>query len=62
MLWFELILPLLNSMVPCLHTDEATQQQVILKARAAAPLMRMEGVFWQGKQLDQLKPLIIQTL
>ncbi|XP_056457255.1 U11/U12 small nuclear ribonucleoprotein 48 kDa protein-like [Gadus chalcogrammus] len=33
--------------------DEATQQQVILKARAAAPLMRMEGVFWQGEYTSQ---------
>ena len=35
-----------------LHADESTQQQVILQARAAAPLMRMEGVFWQGKPPD----------
>ncbi|XP_053699515.1 U11/U12 small nuclear ribonucleoprotein 48 kDa protein [Synchiropus splendidus] len=29
--------------------DDVTQQQVIQKARAAAPLMKMEGVFWQGQ-------------
>lgn len=29
--------------------DEETQHQVIQQARAAAPLMKMEGVFWQGK-------------
>ena len=63
MLWYCIsILPLLISMVPGLHADKSTQQQVILQARAAAPLMRMEGVFWQGKEPDQLKPLIIQTL
>ncbi|XP_075873183.1 U11/U12 small nuclear ribonucleoprotein 48 kDa protein [Nelusetta ayraudi] len=28
--------------------DEETQHQVIQQARAAAPLMKMEGVFWQG--------------
>lgn len=31
-----------------LHADKSTQHQVILQARSAAPLMRMEGVFWQG--------------
>ncbi|KAM9782590.1 U11/U12 small nuclear ribonucleoprotein 48 kDa protein [Neosynchiropus ocellatus] len=29
--------------------DDVMQQQVIQKARAAAPLMKMEGVFWQGQ-------------
>ncbi|KAK0141066.1 U11/U12 small nuclear ribonucleoprotein [Merluccius polli] len=33
--------------------DKSTQQQVILQARAAAPLMRMEGVFWQGEYTSQ---------
>lgn len=33
----------------CLLADKQTQHQVILQARAAAPLMRMEGVFWQGE-------------
>lgn len=30
------------------HADKTTQHQVILQARSAAPMMRMEGVFWQG--------------
>lgn len=29
-------------------SDRSTQQQVILQARSAAPMMKMEGVFWQG--------------
>ncbi|XP_068425117.1 U11/U12 small nuclear ribonucleoprotein 48 kDa protein [Clinocottus analis] len=33
--------------------DKSTQHQVILQARAAAPLMRMEGVFWQGQYSGQ---------
>lgn len=33
------------------HSDKSTQHQVILQARSAAPLMRMEGVFWQGVSL-----------
>lgn len=32
-------------------TDRSTQQQVILQARSAAPMMKMEGVFWQGGTL-----------
>lgn len=31
-----------------LSSDRSTQQQVILQARSAAPMMKMEGVFWQG--------------
>lgn len=31
-----------------LFSDKSTQHQVILQARSAAPLMKMEGVFWQG--------------
>ncbi|XP_070691931.1 U11/U12 small nuclear ribonucleoprotein 48 kDa protein [Pempheris klunzingeri] len=33
--------------------DKATQHQVILQARSAAPLMKMEGVFWQGQYSGQ---------
>ncbi|KAM8870334.1 U11/U12 small nuclear ribonucleoprotein 48 kDa protein [Spinachia spinachia] len=33
--------------------DKCTQHQVILQARSAAPLMRMEGVFWQGQYSGQ---------
>ncbi|CAL9706110.1 unnamed protein product [Knipowitschia caucasica] len=29
--------------------DQQTQQEVVLGARSAAPLMRREGVFWQGE-------------
>uniref|UniRef100_A0A3P9JTP3 Small nuclear ribonucleoprotein 48 (U11/U12) n=1 Tax=Oryzias latipes TaxID=8090 RepID=A0A3P9JTP3_ORYLA len=38
-----------NSSVRSLTMDKATQHQVILQARSAAPLMKMEGVFWQGQ-------------
>ncbi|XP_026172491.1 U11/U12 small nuclear ribonucleoprotein 48 kDa protein [Mastacembelus armatus] len=33
--------------------DKTTQHQVIMQARSAAPLMRMEGVFWQGQYSSQ---------
>ncbi|XP_068179127.1 U11/U12 small nuclear ribonucleoprotein 48 kDa protein isoform X1 [Antennarius striatus] len=33
--------------------DKSTQHQVILQARSAAPLMKMEGVFWQGQYSGQ---------
>ncbi|XP_041799357.1 U11/U12 small nuclear ribonucleoprotein 48 kDa protein isoform X2 [Chelmon rostratus] len=33
--------------------DKSTQHRVILQARSAAPLMRMEGVFWQGQYSSQ---------
>ncbi|KAF1388478.1 hypothetical protein PFLUV_G00090630 [Perca fluviatilis] len=36
-----------NSSVRSFTMDKSTQHQVILQARSAAPLMRMEGVFWQ---------------
>ncbi|KAG7454896.1 hypothetical protein JOB18_041198 [Solea senegalensis] len=42
-----------NSSVTSFHMDKSTQHQVILQARAAAPLMRMEGVFWQGQYSGQ---------
>ncbi|XP_073342312.1 U11/U12 small nuclear ribonucleoprotein 48 kDa protein [Pagrus major] len=42
-----------NSSVRSFTMDKSTQHQVILKARAAAPLMRMEGVFWQGQYSGQ---------
>ncbi|XP_068615869.1 U11/U12 small nuclear ribonucleoprotein 48 kDa protein [Brachionichthys hirsutus] len=35
--------------VGCYTMDKVTQHQVILQARSAAPLMKMEGVFWQGQ-------------
>lgn len=35
-------------------SDRSTQQQVILQARSAAPMMKMEGVFWQGGTLFYL--------
>ncbi|XP_040900542.1 U11/U12 small nuclear ribonucleoprotein 48 kDa protein [Toxotes jaculatrix] len=38
-----------NSSVRSFTMDKSTQHQVILQARSAAPLMRMEGVFWQGQ-------------
>lgn len=40
-------------MMMMMLTDEETQHQVIQQARAAAPLMKMEGVFWQGEFLLQ---------
>lgn len=42
-----------NSSVRSFIMDKSTQHQVILKARSAAPLMRMEGVFWQGQYSGQ---------
>ncbi|XP_034409131.1 U11/U12 small nuclear ribonucleoprotein 48 kDa protein isoform X1 [Cyclopterus lumpus] len=42
-----------NSGVRSFTTDKSTQHQVILQARSAAPLMRMEGVFWQGQYSGQ---------
>ncbi|KAF6734078.1 U11/U12 small nuclear ribonucleoprotein 48 kDa protein [Oryzias melastigma] len=38
-----------NSSIKTFLMDKATQHQVILQARSAAPLMKMEGVFWQGQ-------------
>ncbi|XP_074539773.1 U11/U12 small nuclear ribonucleoprotein 48 kDa protein [Halichoeres trimaculatus] len=38
-----------NTSVRTFTMDKSTQHQVILQARSAAPLMRMEGVFWQGQ-------------
>ncbi|XP_035529033.1 U11/U12 small nuclear ribonucleoprotein 48 kDa protein [Morone saxatilis] len=42
-----------NSSVRSFTMDKPTQHQVILQARSAAPLMRMEGVFWQGQYSGQ---------
>ncbi|XP_042346016.1 U11/U12 small nuclear ribonucleoprotein 48 kDa protein [Plectropomus leopardus] len=42
-----------NSSVRSFIMDRSTQHQVILQARSAAPLMRMEGVFWQGQYSGQ---------
>ncbi|XP_076592687.1 U11/U12 small nuclear ribonucleoprotein 48 kDa protein [Chaetodon auriga] len=42
-----------DSSVRSFTMDKSTQHQVILKARSAAPLMRMEGVFWQGQYSSQ---------
>ncbi|KAK5921600.1 hypothetical protein CgunFtcFv8_018954 [Champsocephalus gunnari] len=42
-----------NSTVRSFTMDTSSQQQVILQARSAAPLMRMEGVFWQGQYSGQ---------
>ncbi|XP_034534268.1 U11/U12 small nuclear ribonucleoprotein 48 kDa protein-like [Notolabrus celidotus] len=41
-----------NTSVRTFTMDKPTQHQVILQARSAAPLMRMEGVFWQGVSSD----------
>ncbi|KAF7646442.1 hypothetical protein LDENG_00187580 [Lucifuga dentata] len=38
-----------NNSVRSFTMDKSTQHQVILQARSAAPLMRKEGVFWQGQ-------------
>ncbi|XP_030605953.1 U11/U12 small nuclear ribonucleoprotein 48 kDa protein [Archocentrus centrarchus] len=38
-----------NTSVRSFIMDKSTQHQVILQARSAAPMMRMEGVFWQGQ-------------
>ncbi|XP_019961335.1 U11/U12 small nuclear ribonucleoprotein 48 kDa protein [Paralichthys olivaceus] len=42
-----------NSSVQSFTMDKSVQHQVILQARSAAPLMRMEGVFWQGQYSGQ---------
>ncbi|XP_054476905.1 U11/U12 small nuclear ribonucleoprotein 48 kDa protein [Anoplopoma fimbria] len=42
-----------NRSVRSFKMDKSTQHQVILQARSAAPLMRMEGVFWQGQYSGQ---------
>ncbi|XP_034466693.1 U11/U12 small nuclear ribonucleoprotein 48 kDa protein [Hippoglossus hippoglossus] len=42
-----------NSSVKSFTMDKSLQHQVILQARSAAPLMRMEGVFWQGQYSGQ---------
>ncbi|KAK9514376.1 hypothetical protein VZT92_027848 [Zoarces viviparus] len=42
-----------NTSVRSFTMDKPTQHQVILQARSAAPLMRMEGVFWQGQYSGQ---------
>lgn len=38
-----------NNSIRSFTMDKSTQHQVILQARSAAPLMKMEGVFWQGQ-------------
>ncbi|XP_047212393.1 U11/U12 small nuclear ribonucleoprotein 48 kDa protein [Girardinichthys multiradiatus] len=42
-----------NTSVKGFLMDKSTQHQVILQARSAAPLMKMEGVFWQGQYSGQ---------
>ncbi|KAM6910409.1 U11/U12 small nuclear ribonucleoprotein 48 kDa protein [Xenentodon cancila] len=42
-----------SSNVRSFTMDESIQHQVILQARSAAPLMKMEGVFWQGQYSGQ---------
>ncbi|GAA6217172.1 U11/U12 small nuclear ribonucleoprotein 48 kDa protein [Lates japonicus] len=42
-----------NTSVRSFTMDKSTQHQVILQARSAAPLMKMEGVFWQGQYSGQ---------
>ncbi|XP_061675600.1 U11/U12 small nuclear ribonucleoprotein 48 kDa protein [Syngnathoides biaculeatus] len=42
-----------NTSVRSLTMDKNLQNQVILQARSAAPLMKMEGVFWQGQYTYQ---------
>ncbi|KAG7218390.1 hypothetical protein INR49_020423 [Caranx melampygus] len=42
-----------NTNIRSFTMDKSTQHQVILQARSAAPLMRMEGVFWQGQYSGQ---------
>ncbi|KAM9352777.1 U11/U12 small nuclear ribonucleoprotein 48 kDa protein [Symphorus nematophorus] len=42
-----------NRSVRSFTMDKSAQHQVILQARSAAPLMRMEGVFWQGQYSGQ---------
>lgn len=43
-----------NTSVRSFTMDKTTQHQVILQARSAAPMMRMEGVFWQGQYSGEL--------
>ncbi|XP_077577304.1 U11/U12 small nuclear ribonucleoprotein 48 kDa protein [Stigmatopora nigra] len=38
-----------NTCVQTFTMNKDLQNQMILKARSAAPLMKMEGVFWQGQ-------------
>ncbi|KAK2845153.1 hypothetical protein Q5P01_011812 [Channa striata] len=42
-----------SSSVRSFLMDKSTQHNVIMQARSAAPLMRMEGVFWQGQYSGQ---------
>ncbi|XP_026225659.1 U11/U12 small nuclear ribonucleoprotein 48 kDa protein [Anabas testudineus] len=42
-----------NNSVRSFTMDKSTQHQVIMQARSAAPLMKMEGVFWQGQYSGQ---------
>ncbi|XP_028327120.1 U11/U12 small nuclear ribonucleoprotein 48 kDa protein [Gouania willdenowi] len=42
-----------NTKVRTFTMDKSTQHQVISQARSAAPLMKMEGVFWQGQYSGQ---------
>ncbi|KAF3692436.1 U11/U12 small nuclear ribonucleoprotein 48 kDa protein [Channa argus] len=42
-----------NSSVRSFRMDKSTQHKIIMQARSAAPLMRMEGVFWQGQYSSQ---------
>ncbi|XP_056900382.1 U11/U12 small nuclear ribonucleoprotein 48 kDa protein [Takifugu flavidus] len=42
-----------QSTVRSFTMERSTQQQVILQARSAAPMMKMEGVFWQGQYSSQ---------
>lgn len=42
-----------NRNVKSFLMDKSVQHQVILQARSAAPLMKMEGVFWQGQYSGQ---------
>lgn len=43
-----------NRNVKSFLMDKAVQHQVILQARSAAPLMKMEGVFWQATGVSTL--------
>ncbi|XP_077453726.1 U11/U12 small nuclear ribonucleoprotein 48 kDa protein [Stigmatopora argus] len=42
-----------NTSVRTFTMNKDLQNQMILKARSAAPLMKMEGVFWQGQYSHQ---------
>ncbi|XP_029958485.1 U11/U12 small nuclear ribonucleoprotein 48 kDa protein [Salarias fasciatus] len=42
-----------NTTVRTFTMDKSIQHQVILQARSAAPMMKMEGVFWQGQYSGQ---------